>query len=86
MKSLMLASALLVAGGTAASAQYAPWSSGAHPYAQRHHHACQEKAHRLFSYERRAASDGRISHSEREVIRALKHDLDRTCGGYRHRG
>jgi hypothetical protein len=86
MKSFMLAGALLVLGASAASAQYAPWQQGAYPYARRHHHVCQEKARRLFQYERRAASDGRISRSEREVIRDLERDLNRTCGGYRHRG
>lgn len=85
MKSLLIAGAAILVSATAASAQYAPWSSS-YPYAQRHHHSCQEKAHRLFQYERRAGRDGRISHSEREVIRALERDLNRSCGGYRHRG
>lgn len=85
MKSLLIAGAALVISATAASAQYAPWSN-TYPYARHHHHSCQEKAMRLHQYERRAARDGRISHSEREVIRALQHDLNRSCGGYRHRG
>jgi hypothetical protein len=85
MKSLLIAGAALVISATAASAQYAPWSKS-YPYAQRHHHSCQEKAHRLHQYERRAARDGRVSHSERDVIRALHRDLDRSCGGFRRRG
>jgi hypothetical protein len=85
MKSLLIAGAAMVVTATAANAQYAPWSS-AYPYARHHHHVCQQKAIRLHQYERRAARDGRISHSERDVIRALQRDLDRTCGGFRHRG
>lgn len=85
MKSLLIAGAAILVSATAASAQFAPWTPS-HPYAQRHHHSCQEKAFRLHQYERRAARDGRISHSEREVIRALQHDLNRSCGGFRHRG
>jgi hypothetical protein len=86
MKSLILAGAFVVVGAASASAQFAPWSSERHPYAQRHHHSCQDKARRLHQYERRSARDGRVSASERDVIRALERDLRRTCGGYRHRG
>jgi hypothetical protein len=88
MKSIMIAAGLLVAGVTAASAQYAspPWARGDHPYAQRHHATCQDKAHRLHQYERRSARDGHIDRRERMTIEALRRDLDRTCGRYRHRG
>ncbi len=86
MKSLMVAAGILIVGATGASAQYAPWNQGNHPYARRHHSVCQDKAIRLHQFERRAASDGRISPNERQTIFALKRDLDRTCGRYRHRG
>ena len=88
MKSLMIAAGLIVAGATAASAQFAspPWARAEHPYAERHHASCQEKAFRLHNYERRAARDGHIDRRERMTIEALRHDLDRTCGRFRYRG
>jgi len=88
MKTVLAAAGLLLVGATAASAQFAPppWARGDHPYEQRHHRECQDKAYRLHSYERRAASDGRISPRERDIIRALERDLRRTCGGFRWRG
>jgi hypothetical protein len=86
MKSLILAAGLLAIGATAASAQYAPYSSGEHRYERRFHDACQSKSIRLHDYERRAARDGVITPGERRTIRDLQRDLDRTCGGYRHRG
>lgn len=86
MKALMIAAGLIAVTATGASAQYAPWSRDAHPYPQRHHASCQQKAHRLHDYERRAARDGRVDRHERETIRALERDLDRTCGRYRFRG
>ena len=58
MKSLLIAGGLLLAGITSASAQYATYSRGAFPYAQKYHTVCQEKAHRLHDYEKRAASGG----------------------------
>jgi len=86
MKTLIAAAGLLVIGATAASAQYAPWKRDLFPYEARHHSVCQDKARRLHGFERRAASDGRLSGSERETIRFLKRYLDRTCGGWRWRG
>jgi hypothetical protein len=86
MTTLLLAAGLLATGMTAASAQYAPYSRNAFPYAQKYHSVCQQKSHRLHDFERRAASDGRISRSERATMAGLKRDLARTCGGYRFRG
>ncbi len=88
MKSLILAVGLIAVGATTASAQYAarPWSQAEHPYAQRHHATCQDKAFRLNQYERRSARDGHIDRRERMTIEALRRDLDRTCGRFRHRG
>ena len=86
MKTLIAAAGLLAIGATAASAQYAPWKKDLFPYEARHHSVCQMKAQRLHGYERRAASDGRLSGRERETIRVLQRDLDRTCGRFRWRG
>ena len=88
MKAIILAASLLAIGATAASAQYAPrsWSKGEHPYAERHHRICQEKAWRLHGFERRARSDGELSWRERRIIRSLRADLDSTCGRFRWRG
>jgi hypothetical protein len=87
MKSLVLAAGLLALGASAASAQYSGYHRDSHPYAQRHHSVCQEKAIRLHTYEQRALrNDGRLDRRERETIRSLQNDLDRTCGRYRHRG
>jgi hypothetical protein len=86
MKALLAAAALLAVGATAASAQYAPYHRDHHPYHMKHHQVCMQKSHRLHDYERRAARDGVITPSERRVIIALKRDLDRVCGGHRHRG
>jgi hypothetical protein len=61
------------------------WARNEHPYQARHHRECQEKSHRLHSYERHAADDGYISPRERRVIRDLQRDLDQTCGGFRWR-
>jgi hypothetical protein len=61
------------------------WNRSEHPYAQRHHSSCQEKAFRLRSYERHAADDGYLSGRERSTISTLKRDLDRTCGRFRWR-
>ncbi len=62
------------------------WAQGDHPYQARHHRECQEKSHRLHSYQRHAADDGYISGRERRIIRELQRDLDNTCGGFRWRG
>ena len=88
MKALIIAAGLVVVGATSAAAQYAPqtWAKGSHPYAQRNHSVCQDKAIRLHKYEHRAASDGVLTRAERQTIVALKRDLDRTCGRYRWRG
>ena len=86
MKTIVAALGLLAVGATAASAQYAGWRQDLHPYEARHHHMCQEKAMRLHNYERRAARDGRLDRRERATIEALERDLNRTCGGFRHRG
>ena len=86
MKTLIVATALIAVGATAASAQYAPYRRDLHPYEARHHEVCMQKAHRLHDFERRAARDGRIDRRERAVIEALERDLNRTCGGFRHRG
>ena len=87
MKSLVLAASILAVSATASFAQgYAPWGPGRFPYAERHHNICQEKAQRLHMFERRAASDGRIDRREQRIIAELRYDLNRTCGGFRHRG
>lgn len=90
MKSLILAAGALLIGVTAASAQYYPgppsWARDRHPYAQRHHSVCQEKAFRLNGFERRAGRDGHFDRREREIMRQLRWDLDRTCGRFRWRG
>jgi hypothetical protein len=88
MKRAILAATLLAVGATAASAQFGPprpWSRDQHPYAERRHTVCQEKAIRLHDFDRRALADGRLSWRERRIHDALKRDLDRTCGGFRHR-
>lgn len=84
MKVLLVAAGLIVAGTAVASAD--PWSRGRFPYEERHHHVCQDKAHRLHDFERRARADGHVSHREREIMRELEIDLDRSCGRYRWRG
>ncbi len=88
MKGLIVAAGLIALGVTSASAQIiiVPWSASGFPYAERHHRVCQEKAWRLHGYERRATADGRLTFKEREEIRFLKRDLDRTCGRFRWRG
>ena len=88
MKALIIAAGLLAVTATSASAQYAPraWDRVEHPYAQSRRSDCQAKAIRLHDYERRAARDGRIDRHERETIRALERDLDRSCGRFRWRG
>ena len=85
MKIMLAALGFVALGVTAASAQLSPWRKDLYPYEARHHAICQEKAIRLHDYERRAARDGRIDRRERETIEALRRDLDRTCGGWRHR-
>jgi hypothetical protein len=62
------------------------WRRDFHPYAERHHSICQDKARRLYAFERRATYDGRLSFWERRELAALQRDLDRTCGRYRWRG
>lgn len=84
MKTIILAAGLVVAGTAVVSAE--PWQRGRYPYEERHHLVCQDKAHRLHDFQRRAAADGRISHREREIMRELEIDLDRTCGRFRWRG
>ena len=88
MRALIIAAGLLAVTANSASAQFAPrpWSRAEHPYEQRYHSVCQEKANRLHDYERRAARDGRIDRHERQTIQALQYDLDRTCGRYRWHG
>lgn len=88
MKSLIVAVGLLAATATTAAAQFAPppWARDSHPYAQRHHRVCQDKAFRLHDFERRAARDGHVSFRERRIMRELRYDLDRTCGRFRWRG
>jgi hypothetical protein len=88
MKKIILAAALVVVGATSASAQFAPspWRQSDHPYAERRHKICQEKAWRLRDFDRRAAADGRLSWRERRIHDSLRADLDRTCGGFRWRG
>jgi hypothetical protein len=94
MKYLLLAASLLAVGSTSASAQLfsgggghgGGWHRDHHPYAQRHHGVCQSKAIRLHDYESRALrNDGRLDRRERATLEALRNDLDRTCGRYRHR-
>lgn len=84
MKKLLIAAGLLTIGTTIASAE--PWHRDRHPYEERHHAMCQDKAHRLHDFERRAARDGHVDHREREIIRELERDLDRSCGRYRWHG
>lgn len=84
MKKLILAAALIVAGTSAVSAQ-GVWRKEEHPYAQRHHNVCQDKARRLHDYERRSTRDGVVTWRERRTIEALRRDLDRTCGRFRWR-
>ena len=87
MKTLIIAAGVLALGAGTVSAQpYPGWRRDWHPYPQRYHSVCQDKAFRLHNFERRAASDGRISYNERQTIFSLKRDLDRTCGRYRWRG
>lgn len=94
MKAVLAAVGLIAVTATSASAQFwggpsyapVPWSRGSHPYAERHHRTCQEKAWRLHGFERRAASDGVITPRERAIMRELRWDLDRTCGRFRWRG
>lgn len=62
------------------------WRRDNFPYEQRRHSVCQEKARRLYIFERRAEADGRLSGSERSTMRDLQRDLDRTCGRFRYRG
>jgi hypothetical protein len=87
MKLLIVAVGLIALGATSASAQRAGgWNQSEHPYAQRNHGVCQSKAMQLHNFERRASADGRVSRSERATIASLQRDLNRTCGGFRHRG
>lgn len=87
MKRILLIAGLLAAGaGTVAAQGYGEWRRDRYPYAERRHDACQGYARRLRDYERRAMADGRITKDEAADIRTLKRDLDRNCGGYRHRG
>ena len=86
MKTFIAAAALIAVGATTASAQFAPYRRDFHPYEARHHDVCQQKSRRLHDFERRAARDGRIDRRERAIIEALERDLNRTCGGFRHRG
>ncbi len=86
MKALIIAAGLIAVAATSASAQFNPWVRGQHPYAERYHNICQDKAQRLYAFERRAVADRYLSFEERREIRALRRDLDRTCGRYRWRG
>lgn len=81
-----VAAALLVVGTAAASAQPAPWTKEAYPYAKKYHSACQDKVGRLRAFEARARADGKLTQRERDTMRTLERDLDRTCGRYRMRG
>jgi hypothetical protein len=84
MKLLALTATLVTLGAISASAD--PYERGRHPYQERHHNVCQEKAERLHRFEHRAASDGVITERERHIVRELRHDLRETCGGFRWRG
>ena len=59
MRAFILATATLALAATTASAQ--SWSRERFPYAERFHAMCQEKAHRLYEFERRSGADGRLS-------------------------
>jgi uncharacterized membrane protein YebE (DUF533 family) len=83
MKALIIAAGLLAIGASSASA-YEGWKKDEHPYAQKHHAVCQDKAMRLHTFEVRASKDGHLSRDERRTIEVLKRDLSRTCGGFRH--
>ena len=83
MKALILAGGILVVGASGASA-YEGWKRDHHPYAQKHHSVCQDKARRLHVFEMRASRDGRITRDERRTIEVLQRDIKHTCGGFRH--
>ncbi|MEQ1698096.1 MAG: hypothetical protein ABL901_19875 [Hyphomicrobiaceae bacterium] len=84
MKARIIAAAALLAIGASSASAREGWQKDRHPYAQKHHSACQDKAQRLHGFEVRATRDGRLSRDERRTIEVLKRDLDRTCGRYRH--
>ena len=83
MKALIVAAGLLALGASSASA-YEGWNKDKYPYAQKYHSVCQDKAERLHKFEARSVRDGKITRDEARTIEALKRDLGRTCGGYRH--
>lgn len=84
MKTWIIAAGFVAAASPMATAE--PWRKDHHPYAERHHSVCQEKAHRLHAFERRASADGHLSRGERAIMRDLERDLDATCGRFRWRG
>ncbi len=88
MKTALIIAAGVVAAtaATAIPASAERWHKDRFPYAERHHAMCQDKAQRLWRFERRATSDGHLSHREREMMRALQRDLDASCGRFRWRG
>ncbi len=85
MKNLVLAASLLSVAGlsVAGPASAEGWHKDRHPYARHHHEMCQDKAHRLHTFEMRARADGHLSHRERDIMRALANDLDASCGRFR---
>jgi len=88
MKKLILAACLVAAGATTAAADYRGWNHNDHPYEERHHAFCQEKAERLHRLEfefREAREHGREGDHLRHEIHELEHNLNETCGGYRWR-
>ena len=97
IKNIVLAAGLLAVGAAEASAQSIQFRIGppppppryernAFPYEARRHDDCQRKAWRVNQFERYAASDGRLSWSERRELDLLRRDLDRSCGRARWRG
>ena len=87
MKSAYVALGLLALGVTTASAQYAarPWNREEHRYDERNHDFCQRRAYQMWQMERDVRV-GRSTHRERELLIAMRRDLDGRCGGFRWRG
>ena len=65
--------------------RHGEWNKAGYPYARKHHRVCQEKAIRLWRFERSATADHKLTKGEVILVAALKRDLDRTCGRYRYR-
>lgn len=86
MKLLIAAVGFLTLGVSAASAQYAyrPYLRSEHPYEERHHSFCQERARQVYAMER-VIAEGRSDHKFRERFSSLATDMRARCGRYRYR-